>query len=57
MATSDDDRIPTGLQAQERSAETARREFLQKCGKFAAYTAPAIAALLLCDTNDANGGS
>ena len=26
-----------------------RREFLKKCGKFAAYTAPAIATLLLFD--------
>ena len=26
-----------------------RREFLKKCGKFAAYTGPAIAALLLFD--------
>jgi hypothetical protein len=26
-----------------------RREFLKKCGKFAAYTGPAIAVLLLFD--------
>ena len=34
-----------------------RREFLKKCGKFAAYTAPAIAALLLFDKKKAHAGS
>jgi hypothetical protein len=31
-----------------------RREFLKKCGKFAAYTAPAIATLLLFDKKKAH---
>jgi hypothetical protein len=31
-----------------------RREFLKKCGKYAAYTAPAIAALLLFDKKNAH---
>jgi len=31
-----------------------RREFLKKCGKFAAYTAPVIAALLFFDKKKAH---
>jgi hypothetical protein len=31
-----------------------RREFLKKCGKFAAYTGPAIAVLLLFDKKKAH---
>jgi hypothetical protein len=34
-----------------------RREFLKKCGKYAAYTAPAIAALLLFDKKKAHAES
>jgi hypothetical protein len=34
-----------------------RREFLKKCGKYAAYTAPVIAALLLFDKKKAHAGS
>ena len=34
-----------------------RREFLKKCGKYAAYTAPAIAALLLFDKKKAHAAS
>ena len=34
-----------------------RREFLKKCGKFAAYTAPAIATLLLFDKKKAHAVS
>lgn len=38
--------------------DAARRDFLKKCGKLAAYTAPAMAALLLFDSKNAgaNGG-
>ena len=39
----------------EKPAENdARREFLKKCGKFAVYTAPAMAALLMFDKKNAN---
>ena len=34
-----------------------RREFLNKCGKFAIYTAPAITALLLFDKKNAFAAS
>ena len=40
--------------------DDARRDFLKKCGKFAVYTAPAMAALLMFDKKNANangGGS
>jgi len=38
-----------GLDCSPSQESDERREFLKKCGKFAAYTAPAIAALLLFD--------
>jgi hypothetical protein len=51
------DNVPTVGESQVCATETARREFLQKCGKFAAYTAPVVAALLLCDTKTGQASS
>lgn len=34
-----------------------RRDFLKKCGKFAMYSAPAMAALLLFDRKKAHADS
>ena len=42
-----DEKETSGIDVGQLSDE--RREFLKKCGKFAAYTAPAIAVLLLFD--------
>jgi hypothetical protein len=46
-----DEKKPSGSEVEINPPEVSdeRREFLKKCGKFAAYTAPAITALLLFD--------
>jgi hypothetical protein len=46
-----DEKKPSGSEVEINPPELSdeRREFLKNCGKFATYTAPAIAALLLFD--------
>jgi len=45
---------PAGVRTETSDAEEAsleeRREFLKKCGRFAAYTPPAIVALMFYDS-------
>mgnify|MGYP006979502969 FL=1 len=49
----------TEPQSKESELSDERRDFLKKCGKFAMYSAPAMAALLLFDRKKAHavGGS
>ena len=53
--TKPDEKETSGIDDAQLSDE--RREFLKKCGKFAAYTAPAIAVLLLFDKRKAHAAS
>lgn len=55
-----DEKTSPGSEVEANPSEVSdeRREFLKKCGKFAAYTGPAIAVLLLFDNKaQANGGT
>jgi hypothetical protein len=45
------------LEATPQQSPDERREFFKKCGKYAAYTAPAVAALLLFDKKKAHAVS
>jgi hypothetical protein len=45
------------LEATPQQSPDERREFLKKCGKYAVYTAPAVAALLLFDKKKAQASS
>jgi hypothetical protein len=53
----DEEKRPRNEDVTHAQESDERREFLKKCGKFAAYTAPAIATLLLFDKKKAHAVS